>query len=150
MTKVLLRMALALLYGGIPTPLLTKLGPSLIFPKDARKLEQNFLGNKYCSKVESSHGLARANSFKERIGGRVRVASTAASRADCESEELERINQNVRSHLDKLADGKSLEGGEDLGSNWRAVEHCSALLHWLHLHLDLKELRQNISLIEFR
>ena len=135
-------MALALLYGGIPTPLLTKLGPSLIFPKEARKLEQNFLGNKYCSKVESSHGLARANSFKERIGGRVR--------AGCDSEELERINQNVRSHLEKLADGKSLEGGEDLRSNWRAVEHCSALLHWLHLHLDLKELRQNIPLTEFR
>ena len=139
-------MALALLYGGIPTPLLTKLGPSLIFPKDARKLEQNFLGNKYSLKMDSSHS---SYSFKERIGSRVRVATTAASRADCESEELERINQNVRSHLDKLADGKSLEGGEDLGSNWRAVEHCSALLHWLHLHLDLKELRQNISLTEF-
>ena len=138
MTGILLRVAVALLYGGMPTPLLTKLGPSLIFPKDARKLEQNF-GDKYWSKMEFSQRLGRSNSFKESIGGRLKVGS----RADCESEELERINQNVRSHLDKLAGGKSLEDGEDLGSNWRAVEHCLALLHWLHLHLDFKEIRQD-------
>ena len=136
---VLFRMALALLYGGIPTPLLTMLGPTLIFPKNAPKLGQNFGENKYCSKTESFQKLPRANSFKESIGGRLR----AASRADWESEELERIDENVRSHLGKLAGGKGLEDGEDLGSSWRAVEHCVALLHWLHLDLDLKEIRQH-------
>ena len=119
-------MASALVYGGLPTPLLTKLGPSLIFPKDVQKLEQN----KY-SKMESLPKLPRANSFKESIGGK----------AEWEADELERIDENVVGHLDKLA-AKSLEDGEDLRSNWKAVEHWFALLHWLHLDLDLKEIRQ--------
>ena len=93
-------MASALVYGGLPTPLLTKLGPSLIFPKES-------------------------------IGGKV----------EWEADELERIDENVVGHLDKLA-AKSLEDGEDLRSNWKAVEHWFALLHWLHLDLDLKEIRQ--------
>ena len=138
------RIALALLYGGMPTPLLTKLGPSLIFPKKVQKLEQNAEENKH-SKMESSQRLARANSSKENIG-----SLTVAGRADWEADELERIDLNVVNHLDKLAGknrldnhaGKSLEDGEDSGS--RVVEHWFALLQWLHLDLDLKEARQGL------
>ena len=134
LTGTLPRMALALLYGGMPTPLLTKLGPSLIFPKNAQNLEQNYEDNK-SSKMESSHRLTRANSFKGGIG----VLKVA--RAKSEADELERIDQNVVRHLDKLA-GKSLKDCEDLGYNWKAVEHWFALLHWLQLDLDLNEIRQ--------
>ena len=137
------RIALALLYGGMPTPLLTKLGPSLIFPKKVQKLEQNSEENKH-SKMESSQRLARADSLKESIGG------LRKAKADWEADELERIDLNVVNHLDKLAGknrldnlaGKSLEDGEDSGS--RVVEHWFALLQWLHLDLDLKEARQGL------
>ena len=134
LTGILPRMALALIYGGMPTPLLTKLGPSLIFPKNAQNLEQNYEDNK-SSKMESSHRLPRANSFKGGIG----VLKVA--RAKSEADELERIDQNVVGHLDKLA-GKSLKDCEDWGYNWKAVEHWFALLHWLQLDLDLNEIRQ--------
>ena len=142
---ILPRIALALLYGGMPTPLLTKLGPSLIFPKKVQNLEQNAEGNKH-SKMESSHRrLARENCFKENIG-----SLKVAGRADWEADELERIDLNVLNHLDILAGknrldnlaGKSLEDGEDSGS--KVVEHWFALLQWLHLDLDLKEARQGL------
>ena len=65
-----------------------------------------------------------------------------ASRVEWESEELERIDRNVVKSLGKLSSGKSLKDGEDSGS--KVVEHWFALLHWLHLDLDLKEVRQGI------
>ena len=123
---------MALLYGGMPTPLLTKLGPSLIFPKDAQKLEENCEESKH-SKMESSHRrLPRANSLKEGVN--------VASRAEWEAEELERIDRNVVKSLGKLSAGKSLKDGEDSGS--KVVEHWFALLQWLYLDLDLGEVRQ--------
>ena len=65
-----------------------------------------------------------------------------ASRVEWEAEELERIDRNVVKSLGKLSSGKSLKDGEDSGS--KVVEHWFALLQWLHLDLDLGEVRQGL------
>ena len=71
-------------------------------------------------------------------------------RADLETwdaDELERIDRIVLRHLGQLA-GRALDGspgGEDQGVPWKVGEHWSAFLHWLHLDLDLGEVRQGFA-----
>ena len=148
-TWILSRMALALLYGGMPTPLLTKLGPSLIFPKaqpDSQKLEQNYAEDSD-SKMKPSRKPPRAFPSREKNGS-LKTAQTQ----HWEAGELDRINRNVVGHLNKLAAGKGLDGSMEDGnlerSNWKVAEHWSALLQWTQLDLDLVEVRQVILAID--
>ena len=144
-------MALALLYGGMPTPLLTKLGPSLIFPKaqpDWQKLEQNYAEDSD-SKMKPSRKPPRAFPSGEKNGS---LKTAGAQIQHWEAGELDRINRNVVEHLNKLAAGKGLDGSLEDGnlkqSNWKVAEHWSALLQWTQLDLDLVEVRQVILAID--
>ena len=64
-----------------------------------------------------------------------------------EADELERIDRTVLRHLGQLA-GRAFEespGGEEMEVRWKVGEHWSAFLHWLHLELDLGEVRQGFA-----
>ena len=89
--------------------------------------------------VGSSHAPSDNTSCRETL------------RADLErweADELERINRTVLRHLGQLV-GRALEdspGGEDHQEvRWKVGEHWSAFLHWLHLELDLGEVRQGFA-----
>ena len=141
LTNSFSRIALALLYGGLPTPLLTKLGPALVHSStqktQSQGLGQNSRGNGNLI-VGSSHAPSDNTSGRETL------------RADLETweaDELERIDRTVLRHLGQLA-GRAFEespGGEHQEVRWKVGEHWSAFLHWLHLDLDLGEVRQGFA-----
>ena len=141
LTNSFSRIALALLYGGLPTPLLTKLGPALVHPNNQKThsqgLGQNSSGNGNLI-VRSSRAPSDNTSGQETL------------RADLETweaDELERIDRTVLRHLGQLA-GRAFEespGGEEMEVRWKVGEHWSAFLHWLHLELDLGEVRQGFA-----
>ena len=141
LTNSFSRIALALLYGGLPTPLLTKLGPALVHPNNQKThsqgLGQNSSGNGNLI-VRSSRAPSDNTSGRETL------------RADLETweaDELERIDRIVLRHLGQLA-GRALEGSpavEDQEVRWKVGEHWSAFLHRLHLDLDLGEVRQGFA-----
>ena len=137
LTNSFSRIALALLYGGLPTPLLTKLGPALVHPSTQKThsqgLGQNSSGNGNLI-VRSSRAPSDNTSGQETL------------RADLETweaDELERIDRTVLRHLGQLA-GRALEG-EEQEVRWKVGEHWSAFLHWLYLDLDLGEVRQGFA-----
>ena len=139
LTNSFSRIALALLYGGLPTPLLTKLGPALVHPSNQKthSLGQNSSGNGNLI-VRSSRAPSDNTGCRETL---------SADLETWEADELERIDRTVLRHLGQLA-GRALDdspGGEEQEVRWKVGEHWSAFLHWLHLDLDLGEVRQGFA-----
>ena len=132
---------MALLYGGLPTPLLTKLGPALVHPSTQKADSQgpcrDSRGNGNLI-VKSSRAPSDNTTCRETL---------RAELEKWEADELERIDRTVLRHLGQLA-GRALAGspgGEDQEVQWKVGEHWSAFLHWLHLDLDLGEVRQGFA-----
>ena len=141
LTNSFSRIALALLYGGLPTPLLTKLGPALVH-SSTQKTQSQGLGQNSKGNANLIVGSSRAPS--DNTSGRETLRAEIET---WEADELERIDRTVLRHLGQLA-GRALEGnpgGEHQEVRWKVGEHWSAFLHWLHLDLDLGEVRQGFA-----